>query len=108
MRTSAYLPTSAPRILDEGIDVPEADLAVVLAASRSRRQMVQRMGRVLRRKEDGRRARFAIVYVNESSDDPFDAAYEGQHDELLDAADDEETFSPDEVDALTAFLAPAV
>src|SRR5690606_31582515 len=37
----------APQVLDEGIDVPAADLAVIVAASRARRQMVQRMGRVL-------------------------------------------------------------
>ncbi len=41
---------SAPRVLDEGIDVPAADLAVIVGASRSRRQMVQRMGRILRTK----------------------------------------------------------
>ena len=38
----------APRVLDEGVDVPDADVAVVLAAFRTRRQMVQRLGRVLR------------------------------------------------------------
>ena len=37
----------APQVLDEGIDVPDADLAVIVAASRSRRQMIQRMGRVI-------------------------------------------------------------
>ncbi len=52
---------SAPRVLDEGIDVPAADLAVIVGASRTRRQMVQRMGRVLRVKPDGRLARFAIL-----------------------------------------------
>lgn len=96
----------APRVLDEGIDVPEADLAVVLAASRSRRQMIQRMGRVLRRKRDGRTARFVLVYVRGSSDDPDDASYEGQHDELLDAAVDEQWFNPDEAGRLSEFLAP--
>ena len=46
-----------PAVLDEGVDVPEADLAVIVGASRSRRQMIQRMGRVLRKKADHRRAR---------------------------------------------------
>jgi RNA polymerase primary sigma factor len=96
----------APRVLDEGIDVPEADLAVVLAASQSRRQMIQRMGRVLRRKADDRRARFVIVYVRGSSDDPDDVSYEGQHDELLDAADEEEWFNLRDADRLAAYLAP--
>ncbi|HVL32727.1 MAG TPA: DEAD/DEAH box helicase, partial [Actinomycetota bacterium] len=53
---------AAPRLLDEGVDVAAADLGIVLASSRSRRQMIQRMGRVIRPKPDGRAARFAIVY----------------------------------------------
>jgi RNA polymerase primary sigma factor len=61
---------AAPRLLDEGIDVPAADLAIVLASSRSRRQMVQRMGRVVRKKRDGRLARLAVLYVMDSSEDP--------------------------------------
>ncbi len=61
---------AAPRLLDEGVDVPAADLAIVLASSRSRRQMVQRMGRVVRKKKDGRLARLAVLYVEETSEDP--------------------------------------
>ncbi len=61
---------AAPRLLDEGVDVPSADLAIVLASSRSRRQMVQRMGRVVRKKKDGRLARLAVLYVEDTSEDP--------------------------------------
>ena len=61
---------AAPRLLDEGVDVPAADLAIVVASSRSRRQMVQRMGRVVRKKKDGRLARLAVLYVMDSSEDP--------------------------------------
>ncbi len=35
---------NAPQILDEGVDVTAADTSVILAANRSRRQMIQRMG----------------------------------------------------------------
>lgn len=38
----------AVRALDEGFNVPEAELAVVVSATASRRQRVQRVGRVLR------------------------------------------------------------
>jgi len=31
----------APQVLDEGVDVPEADLVIILAASKTRRQMIQ-------------------------------------------------------------------
>jgi superfamily II DNA or RNA helicase len=61
---------AAPRLLDEGVDVPAADLAIVLASSRSKRQMIQRMGRVVRKKKDGRLARLAVLYVEDTSEDP--------------------------------------
>ncbi len=53
---------SAPKILDEGVDVPEADLGIVLSTNRSRRQMIQRLGRVLRR-SPGKQARFLVLYA---------------------------------------------
>ncbi len=54
---------AAPKLLDEGIDVPSADLAILLASSKSKRQMIQRMGRVIRKKADGRLARIVILFV---------------------------------------------
>jgi superfamily II DNA or RNA helicase len=76
----------APKVLDEGVDVPEADLAVIFSASRTRRQMIQRMGRVLRLKEDGRLARFVLVYVKDSPEDPRLGAHEAFFDEVLENA----------------------
>jgi superfamily II DNA or RNA helicase len=40
------------RCLDEGLDVPAADVAIVMAGSSVKRQMIQRLGRVLRYQED--------------------------------------------------------
>jgi superfamily II DNA or RNA helicase len=60
----------APRVLDEGVDVPEADVAVVLAAFRTRRQLVQRLGRVLRVKADGREARLVLAHAVGTAEDP--------------------------------------
>ncbi len=77
----------APQVLDEGLDVPDADLAIIVAASRQRRQMIQRMGRVLRRKSDGRMARFAVLFVEETSEDPALGAHETFLDEITAAAD---------------------
>jgi superfamily II DNA or RNA helicase len=59
----------APTILDEGLDVPDIDLGIVMGGSRSRRQMIQRMGRVLRLKEDGRKATFIVVYAKNTAED---------------------------------------
>ena len=59
----------APRLLDEGIDVPDADLGIIVSASRSKRQMIQRLGRVIRRKED-RSGRLVVLYVKGTMEDP--------------------------------------
>lgn len=76
----------APQVLDEGIDVPEADLAIIIAASKTRRQMIQRMGRVLRLKKDGRLARFALLFVEETSEDPNFGAHEAFIEEITKVA----------------------
>ena len=60
----------AVRALDEGIDVPDVDFGIILAGSRQRRQMIQRMGRAIRKKPDGRSACFAVVYAKETTEDP--------------------------------------
>jgi hypothetical protein len=61
---------AAPRVLDEGIDVPDANLGIVMSASRTRRQMIQRMGRILRRKRVGVAARFVIMFAKDTLEDP--------------------------------------
>jgi superfamily II DNA or RNA helicase len=76
----------APQVLDEGLDVPDADLGIIVAASRQRRQMIQRMGRVLRPKDDGRLARFAVLYVQGTSEDPVLGAHETFLEEVLSLA----------------------
>jgi RNA polymerase primary sigma factor len=76
----------APRVLDQGVDVPEADLGIVLAATKTRRQMVQRMGRVLRKKADGGHARFVIVFVEDTIEDPQTGAHESFLDMVLEVA----------------------
>ena len=97
----------APKVLDEGVDVPEADLAIILAASQQRRQMVQRMGRVLRKKVDGRIARFAIAFVNGTSEDPKSGAHEGFLGEVTGVAEEVKEFSAsDSSEVIRDFLSP--
>jgi RNA polymerase primary sigma factor len=61
---------AAPRLLDEGIDVPEADLGIIVAANRSQRQMVQRLGRVIRKKAGGGPGRLVVLYSKGTVEDP--------------------------------------
>ncbi len=49
------------RVLNEGVDVPEANVAVVLSGSGSVREHVQRLGRVLRRAEGKRAVLYELV-----------------------------------------------
>ena len=78
----------APTVLDEGIDVPDIDLAVVLGGSKSRRQMIQSMGRVLRLKQDGRKATFVVVYARNTAEDlSKESGQEGCLDLIVEAAD---------------------
>jgi len=96
---------AAPKLLDEGIDVPAADLAIILASSRTRLQMVQRMGRVLRKKTDNRLARIVIMYVADTSEDPAQGAHEAFLDLVIPHAVDSCYFSPtDSAEKICAYL----
>lgn len=53
------------QVLDEGLDVPEADIAIVVGGTASARRHVQRVGRVLRPRE-GKRALVYEMLVNAS------------------------------------------
>jgi RNA polymerase primary sigma factor len=79
---------AAPRVLDEGIDVPQANVGVILAASRSKRQMIQRMGRIIRPKADQRPATFVVMYVRGTSEDPANGAHAEFLDQLVDVAEE--------------------
>nr|WP_228499319.1 DEAD/DEAH box helicase [Nocardioides agariphilus] len=75
LRDQSIAALCAPKILDEGVDIPNIDLGVVLAASSTRRQMIQRMGRVIRLKPDGSHARFVVVYASHTVEDPGKGAH---------------------------------
>lgn len=72
-----YQVLCAPRVLDEGVDVPDADVGVIVAASRSRRQMIQRMGRIARPNRGGHPSTFFVMYLNGTREDPMLGAHEG-------------------------------
>lgn len=63
-RSGMYRAVVTSRVLDEGIDVPDADVGVILSGTGSRRSFVQRLGRILR-KRDGKEA---VLYEIVSAD----------------------------------------
>jgi superfamily II DNA or RNA helicase len=103
---------AAPRVLDEGIDVPDANLGVVMSASRTRRQMIQRMGRILRRKRAGVAAHFVIMFAQDTLEDPANRVErDGFLDEIERISEATGVFDAAHFDELAAFIAapgPAV
>lgn len=57
-RSGDYPRIVSSKVLNEGVDVPEANVAVVLSGSGSTREYVQRLGRILRRGE----GKLALLY----------------------------------------------
>ncbi|HIG26233.1 MAG TPA: DEAD/DEAH box helicase [Acidimicrobiia bacterium] len=95
---------AAPRVLDEGIDVPDANLGIVISASRTRRQMIQRMGRILRRKPLGSGARFVILYASDTLEDPSANERDGFMEEMEDISESSHVFGAGQHDKLGKFL----
>lgn len=60
-REASYGVLIAPRMIDEGYDVPDASVAIVSSFSRSSRQMIQRDGRILRMNKDKYAKRYTLV-----------------------------------------------
>ena len=68
-REGTYSRVVTANVLDEGVDVPDATVAVVLAGSGSEREFTQRLGRILRPKSDGRGALLYEVVTEETAEE---------------------------------------
>jgi superfamily II DNA or RNA helicase len=66
-RDGGYRAIVTSRVLDEGIDVPEASLGVIWSGSGSSREFVQRLGRLLRKRE-GKMARLIEIISEQTSE----------------------------------------
>jgi superfamily II DNA or RNA helicase len=49
-RTGRFTKLATGRVLNEGVDIPDANVAIILSGSATKREFVQRLGRVLRPK----------------------------------------------------------
>jgi superfamily II DNA or RNA helicase len=60
-RAGTYRAIVTSRVLNEGVDVPEAKVAVVLGGSASAREYVQRLGRILRKRGNARALLYEVI-----------------------------------------------
>jgi superfamily II DNA or RNA helicase len=60
-QTGAYRAVVTSRVLNEGVDVPEAKIAIVLGGTASTREYVQRLGRVLRKSGNRQAVLFDVI-----------------------------------------------
>lgn len=60
-KSGKYRALVTSKVLDEGVDVPDANVGIILSGSGSKREFVQRLGRILRKKGDRKAVLYEIV-----------------------------------------------
>lgn len=76
-RTGQYRTLVASQVLNEGVDVPEASVAIILSGTASEREYVQRLGRILRRGSG--ESKLAFLYELIAEDTGEEGAAERRH-----------------------------
>jgi superfamily II DNA or RNA helicase len=76
-RSGAYQVLVTSRVLNEGIDVPEASVAVILSGTATEREQIQRLGRILR-KAEGKKATLYEVVTQGTSEERVSQQRKGQ------------------------------
>ena len=67
-RTGEYSMLVTSQVLDEGIDVPAANVGIILSGSASKRQYAQRLGRILRPTDDRQPARLYEIIAADTKE----------------------------------------
>lgn len=65
-KSGVYRAVVTSKVLDEGIDVPDADVGIILSGTGSKRAFIQRLGRILRKKEGKEAVLYEIVSAETS------------------------------------------
>lgn len=60
-KTGVYMAIVASNVLNEGVDVPDASVGVILSGSASVREFIQRLGRILRRGEGKKAVLYEVI-----------------------------------------------
>ena len=67
-RAGTYPVLVSSRVLNEGVDVPEASVAIVLSGTGASREYIQRLGRILRPMEGKRALLYEVIAENTSEE----------------------------------------
>lgn len=59
----------ACKAMDEGVDIPDVSAGIVLSGTSAQRQRIQRLGRIVRKKEGKERALLYYLHITETSED---------------------------------------
>lgn len=59
----------ACKAIDEGVDVPDASIGIILSGTSTQRQRTQRLGRIIRRQEGKGSALLYYLHITDSSED---------------------------------------
>lgn len=82
----------AVKALDEGVDVPDVNLGIIMSASHQKRQMIQRLGRIVRKKPDASYAVLVNMFATDTNEDPRRGNHEGFLNAIENGADEIELF----------------
>ncbi|MBA2747945.1 MAG: DEAD/DEAH box helicase [Tatlockia sp.] len=77
-RAGEYKTLVASHVLNEGVDVPAASVAIILSGTGSAREYVQRLGRVLRKGDDHKLAIMYEVVAEDTSEEGTSARRRGE------------------------------
>jgi superfamily II DNA or RNA helicase len=67
-REGEYKSLVASHVLNEGVDVPAASIAIILSGTGSKREYIQRLGRILRKGENKQAILYELVAKNTSEE----------------------------------------
>ncbi|MBW2736932.1 MAG: DEAD/DEAH box helicase, partial [Deltaproteobacteria bacterium] len=77
LQDGSYGAVVTSKVLNEGVDIPSANVAIVVSGSASVREHVQRLGRILRKQEDKHALLYELVTANTS--ETFTSAQRREH-----------------------------
>jgi superfamily II DNA or RNA helicase len=97
-REGVYRAIVTSKVLDEGIDVPEASIGVIVSGTGSSREFIQRLGRLLRKSEGKGQARLIELVSRETSETRTSSRRKrgGKHDEGEKTEEGRKGKAPDE------------